>query len=136
VNRTANHEPPAPLDAQAQAKWAELLPILEARGDVDGGILDGLACYCQAWARWAAAEAEVAKLGTVVKSPIGTPVENPYLRIAAAAQRQLRQWGNELGLTPAARKKVSKHKTVEAEPSNLLAELLAPVHRRKPATTN
>ena len=44
---------------------------------MDQGTLDALACYCQAWARWTAAEAKVNELGAVVKSPAGFAVANP-----------------------------------------------------------
>ena len=41
-------------------------------------------------------------LGAVVRSPAGFPVPNPYVAIAAAASRQMRQWGDVLGLHPEA----------------------------------
>ena len=41
---------PKNLDKIARQKWRELLPILEARGDVSAAELDLLNCYCQAWA--------------------------------------------------------------------------------------
>lgn len=48
---------PAPknLDTTARAKFRELLPILETRGDVDQGALDLLTCYCAAWSAWLSA---------------------------------------------------------------------------------
>ena len=91
-------EPPEHLDAQARRKWAEVFPILQERGNLDAGSLDALAAYCSAWSRWTAAEQQVNTLGTVVKSPAGFPVANPYVGIAAAAQRQMRQWGDAMGL--------------------------------------
>ncbi|NLF09395.1 MAG: phage terminase small subunit P27 family, partial [Pirellulaceae bacterium] len=98
-----NHEPPQHLDQAAIAKWQEIIVILETRGDLDQGTLDALSCYCSAWSRWTAAEQQVNALGPIVKSPTGFPVANPYVAIAAAAQRQMRQWGGELRLTPKAR---------------------------------
>ena len=111
--------PPKHLDADGRAKWREVLPILEERGDVDQGVLDALAAYCSAWARWIEAEGKAAELGPVVKSPAGFPVENPYLRVAAAAQRQLRQWGAELKLTPKAKGGTPSGKTAPNEPDPL-----------------
>ncbi len=92
------HHAPEHLDQAARAKWAEVLPILEGHGDVDQGTLDALAAYCSAWSRWTAAEQQVGTLGLVVKSPAGFPVANPYAAVAKDAQRQMRQWGNVLGL--------------------------------------
>ena len=97
--------PPDHLDEQAAAKWREVYPILESRGDLDQGTIDALAAYASAWSRWTTAEQQVSTLGPVVKSPAGFPVANPYVAIAAAAQRQMRQWATELQLTPKARSK-------------------------------
>ena len=88
--------PPAHLDDQARAKWGEVWPIVAAREVIDQGILDALAGYCLAYSRWTAAEAKVNELGAVVKSPAGFAVPNPYLAVAAQAQRQMRQWATEL----------------------------------------
>lgn len=96
---------PAHLDAVAVAKWTELFEFLP---DTNQGTLDALAAYCQAWSRWTAAEAKIVELGAVVKSPQGFPVANPYVAIGAAAQRQMRQWGAELRLTPKSRTAKSK----------------------------
>ena len=88
--------PPAHLDDQARRKWAEVWPIVAERETIDQGILDSMAGYCTAYSRWTAAEAKVNELGTVVKSPAGFAVPNPYVAIAAQAQRQMRQWAQEL----------------------------------------
>jgi P27 family predicted phage terminase small subunit len=96
--QTAPPEPPDHLDTPARQKWTEVLPIVEDRMDADQGTLDALACYCQAWSRWTAAEQQVNELGAVVKSAAGFAVANPYAAIAAAAQRQMRQWAGVLGL--------------------------------------
>jgi P27 family predicted phage terminase small subunit len=114
------HKPPAHLDGEARQKWAEVLPILQARGDVDAAALDAAAAYCQAYSRWTAAEAKVSELGPVVKSPAGVAVQSPYLAVAAAAQRQMRQWGDALRLTPKAR---GKGEAGESAILGLLTEL-------------
>ena len=121
--------PPAHLDDQARAKWAEAYPLVADRAEPDQGTLDALAAYCMAYSRWADAESNISQIGgTVVKSPAGFAIPNPYLAVAAAAQRQMRQWGAELGLTPAARKKVKPRADTPApsEPSSLFDELLHP----------
>lgn len=106
-------KPPDHLDAQARAKWAEVLPILQERGDtLDAGTLDAVEAYAVAWSQWLQAQAKVAELGTVIKSAAGFAVVSPYVGIAAAAQRQMRQWAAELKLTPKAR---GKAKPAESE---------------------
>ncbi len=98
-------EAPNHLDEQARSKWAEVLPILESRGDLDQGVLDALAAYCVAWSQWSAAQAKVAELGPVVKSAAGFAIVSPYVTVAAQAERRMRQWATELKLTPKARGK-------------------------------
>ena len=86
---------PEHLDPAAVAKWHELAPTLDT---TQPGVADALAAYCVAYSRWTQAEQQVGLLGLVVKSPAGFAVANPYIAIAAAAQRQMRQWGDVLGL--------------------------------------
>jgi P27 family predicted phage terminase small subunit len=86
---------PQHLDDRARTKWGELRPTLDT---TQPGTLDALAAYCVAYSRWTAAEEQVNALGAVVKSAAGFAVPNPYVSIAAAASRQLRQWANVLGL--------------------------------------
>ena len=110
------HEPPPEcLDAEARAKWAEILPILEARGEIDRGALDALTLYCRAWGLWREAEEKVRELGPIVKSPSGFPVENPYLTVARKAQSELRRWAGELKLTPRSSDKKGKLPTATAD---------------------
>jgi P27 family predicted phage terminase small subunit len=96
---------PEHLDAQARAKWAAVYAILQARGELDTGTLDALACYCSAWSQWLTAEAQVKTLGLVVKSPAGFAQENPYLSVARKAQTELRRWGDVLKITPKSKAK-------------------------------
>jgi P27 family predicted phage terminase small subunit len=119
---------PEHLDEQARVKWAELLPILQDRGDeLDAGTLDALSCYCQAWSRWTAAEAQVSMLGAVVKSAAGFAIANPYVAIAAAAQRQMRQWAAELKLTPKTRGRAAS-----AESESAVAAMLRQIEADPP----
>ncbi len=87
---------PGHLDNAARQKWGEVFPVLEARGDIDQGTADSLACYCVAWSQWSEAQAKVAELGLVVKTVAGFAQENPYLGIARKAQVAMRQWLDKL----------------------------------------
>jgi P27 family predicted phage terminase small subunit len=100
TERPAPTEPPEHLDDEARAKWTEVLPILEERGDLEQGTMDALTLYCVAWSQWREAEGKVKELGQVVRSPAGFPVENPFSVVARKAQTELRRWANELKLTP------------------------------------
>jgi P27 family predicted phage terminase small subunit len=74
-----------------------------------------LALYCQAWARWVEAEEEVRKLGAIVKSPSGYPIQNPYLAVANRAMRDLRAMLTEFGMTPSSRSRVSVEQAEEGD---------------------
>lgn len=97
------HEPPEHLDARAAAKWAELLPTLQERGDADQpGTLDVLTCdaHGPAGCRHRQRSTEA---GPIVKGTQGAVTANPFLAVAEKAQRQLRQWGETLRITPKSR---------------------------------
>jgi P27 family predicted phage terminase small subunit len=108
---------PAPdyLDAQARGKWAGVYGILQARGEIDTGTLDALACYCAAWGQWRAADEKVTELGLVVKSPAGFAQENPYLAVARKAQTELRRWGDVLKITPKSKKGAASNRPTKAK---------------------
>ena len=106
-------KPPEHLAAAARAKWGETLPALP---DVERGSLDALAAYCAAWSRMIAAEAKVAELGPVVKSPQGFPVQNPYLSVLQQERRAVRQLATELRLTPKSRGRERADDREQADP--------------------
>jgi P27 family predicted phage terminase small subunit len=99
-------QPPKKLSAAARAFWKYYAPLLSERGILKLQDREALAVYCTAAARRAQAEEQIAKTGEVVKSPSGYPIQNPWLAIANKAGEQMRQWGAELGITPAARTRV------------------------------
>ena len=74
-----------------------------------GGHDDGaaLALYCQAWARWVEAEANLVRYGTVIKSQSGFPIQSPYLAIANKAMAQMARILVEFGMSPSSRTRVS-----------------------------
>jgi P27 family predicted phage terminase small subunit len=90
----------------ARQAWRQLQPQLEAMGvltKIDG---NALARYCQLWARWREAEAHILEHGSVVKSPAGYAMQNPYVSIANKLISALSRLESDLGMTPAARTKI------------------------------
>ena len=76
--KNMNHEPPTHLDGIAKQKWAEIIDVLQARGDtLDAGVLTAVGCYAVASSQWTEASLKVQELGLIVKSPQGFPQENP-----------------------------------------------------------
>jgi P27 family predicted phage terminase small subunit len=99
-------DPPSMLDDLGRIKWLTIAPVLQVRGDCDQGTLDALVQYCSAWSRWRAAEAMLSTHGVTITTSHGNTVASPWLAISDHAQRQVRQWAQELGLTPLGRKKL------------------------------
>ena len=105
MKNNASRLPPPHLNATAAEKWPAILPLLEARGDLDQATMDGTAAYCVAWAAWTEAQAKVSELGTVVKTASGLPAVSPYLVIAEKAAAANAAMGPEMRLTPKSKSK-------------------------------
>ena len=100
--------PPCPsyLVGEARREWYRM-----GRQLLDLGVLTtvdrtALAAYCVAYARWVEAEAQVRKLGLVVKTAAGNLIQNPYLSIANRAMEQTIKLAAEFGMTPSSRSRV------------------------------
>ncbi len=112
---------PRHLSGAARREWHRIAHVLADAGvltQVDRAVL---ALYCQAYGRWAEAERAVAKGGMTDKTPNGLEIQSVYLQIANKAMEQVKRYGAELGLTPAARTRIHVE-GVEAKKS--LAEML------------
>lgn len=113
--------PPKHLDAVAKAEWRRIINILGDQGVMTLADRAPLAAYCIAYARWAQAEENVRKYGTVLKSAQGGMFQSPYLSVANKAMEQMVKLSSEFGLTPASRTRI------QAEPLDAnedLTELL------------
>ena len=60
-----------------------------------------------AWSQWQGATAQVQKLGPIIKSPNGFPIQNPYLAVANRAWKTVQGLLVEFGMTPASRSRVT-----------------------------
>lgn len=99
--------PPMPegLPEVAQAKWAELVPLLMERRTLaleDGSILEA---YCRAYASWKQYQALVEQK-PVVRTPFG-PKVNPAAGEARKWETRMTAMGDRLGLNASARSRVS-----------------------------
>jgi P27 family predicted phage terminase small subunit len=109
--RELSKAPPAPvfLGEIAKAEWRR-----RAREFVDLGMLTSadlgvLAGYCEAFGRFAEASEEFRRLGRpyTITTDKGFTVKHPLLGIIDAAEKTMRSFATEFGMTPAARPKVS-----------------------------
>jgi P27 family predicted phage terminase small subunit len=107
---------PAWLTEAAKEEWEHILPILSEMRVLTKADRAPLAGYCQQFARWAQAEAEIDADGQVIRVPIvskktgevvGHEIKaNPAVAIADTASRSMRNFAIDLGLTPASRTKL------------------------------
>lgn len=111
-----NGEPLAPaevpecpefLDDEAKAEWFRTAPVLLNMGLLTTADRAALAAYCVVYSRWVAAEAQVRRQGTIVKSPLKNfPMKSPYLTVADQAMETMRKFMVEFGLTPSSRSRI------------------------------
>jgi P27 family predicted phage terminase small subunit len=98
---------PKHLPKEAKKEWRRVAKELKSCGlltAVDRAALTG---YCESWARYVDASENLQKFGSVVKSPNGYPILNPYVSICNAAMKEMRAFLTEFGMTPASRSKIS-----------------------------
>ena len=95
------------LEGEARAEWFRTAAMLSDMGLLTPADRSALAAYCLCYARWVAAEEQVKKYGTIVKSPErGFPMKSPYLTVADQALENMRKFMVEFGLTPSSRSRI------------------------------
>jgi len=112
---------PDHLSEEAKREWRRLIPLLEQRGTLSKADSAVLALYCETHARWLQAKREVAENGLMIESTVldssGEQVTsrkpNPALKVAENAERSLRGYLKEFGMTPSSRERVRPAKPEE-----------------------
>jgi P27 family predicted phage terminase small subunit len=99
--------PPSFLSEYAVYEWNRVGPELWQLGLLT--VLDetSFAAYCQSYGLWRMAEERLAGQDLVSPGCERNKVQNPLLKIAAQAARDLIRFGAEFGLTPSARARVT-----------------------------
>jgi P27 family predicted phage terminase small subunit len=108
--------PPKTLNKEATAEWNRLAPKLDALGLLTDLDVDLVAAYCFAVSDWKRARAEIDRLGPVVKSPSGYPIQSPHVSLARHALKEMTRLGAEIGWSARARDRMgySEAKVKEA----------------------
>jgi P27 family predicted phage terminase small subunit len=99
--------PPIFLSEYAVYEWNRTGPELWTLGLLT--ILDetSFAAYCQAYGLWRLAEERLASEDLVAPGSERNKVQNPLLKIAGQAARDLIRFGMEFGLTPSSRARIA-----------------------------
>lgn len=95
------------LTPDAQDMWERVTPELERLGLLGRIDLGALSAYCECWSTWRAAREVVHFEGIIAEGRDGNPVRNPAVMVANAASSEMRAWAVQLGLTPAARQRMT-----------------------------
>lgn len=110
---------PAVLSETARAEWPGVVALIaEVKEDKAVNVL-ALSQLCEALADFRAAGTAVAEHGLTYVTETGQIKANPAVRLRADADRRIRAWLVEFGLTPAARSRLTGGKddaTHEADP--------------------
>ncbi len=129
---------PKGLSEEAKKEWDEIVPILREMKVLTEADAKALAAYCHNFMRWMQAEKEVEERGILIDEPIvkrstepdhktGRPVvteeivgyrtkKNPAVNISNEAQKLMKSFLIEFGMTPAARTKIRIEKPAEKDP--------------------
>jgi P27 family predicted phage terminase small subunit len=120
--------PPDFLEGYALEVWQSLAPKLSQAGILTA--VDGmtLAVYCQACQNWREARQVLKVEGNRVSSPNGYEIAHPCVSMEKQAFETMRQYATELGLSPAARPRLSKG---EAKPDDPLEVFIQKKQREK-----
>ncbi len=113
---------PPHLKEAEKAEWRRMVKLLYPLGlltEIDG---DQLALYVTAYCRWREAEHQLAESGTVIKSPSGYPVLNPFLSVSNGAMKQMSECLAKFGCSPADRSRAKV--APQAETKNPLTTFL------------
>jgi P27 family predicted phage terminase small subunit len=124
---------PSGLSPAAQEEWHRIVPILKKMRVLTVAYGAALAGYCQAYARWFEAEADITANGSIIDEPIirrrrGEDDEiagkkrkkNPAVAIANESLKLMRSFLSDFGLSPASLSKVTENAEEEQELDDIL----------------
>jgi len=94
------------LEPEAKKEWRRLAKKLEQLGVLTEADMSVFASYCQAYARWKAAEEIITNHGFVSKTPSGYLQTIPHVSIAKDYARIMNRCAEQLGLTPSSRSRL------------------------------
>ena len=94
------------LEDEAKKEWKRLAKKMEQLGVLTEVDMAAFAGYCQAYARWKAAEEFRSKHGAIVKTPSGYWQQVPQVSIAQQYLKDMQKLAEQFGLTPASRSRI------------------------------
>jgi P27 family predicted phage terminase small subunit len=98
---------PAHLTPPAAREWRRVVKVLDGMGILTAVDVAALAAYCQAYGRWVEAEGRLREGPLLYRTPGGHVQPSPLLGIIHKQLELMGRYMVELGMTPAARSRVS-----------------------------
>ncbi len=98
---------PEHLSPVAQEEWHRLAQTLHDMGVFTTVDRAALAAYAQCYGRWVEAEERLRETPTLFKTPSGYVQQSPWLGISNRQLELMGRYMTELGMTPAARSRIS-----------------------------
>ena len=110
--------PPVPsfLGDEAKKEWRRVAKELHGLGLLTSIDRTALAAYCETYVTWIDALAQCRELGMIVKTSNGNLIQNPYLSVASQAEKRMRGWLSEFGMTPSSRTRINVEAADVADP--------------------
>jgi P27 family predicted phage terminase small subunit len=96
---------PTWLKPEAKAEWRRVVPELHRLGLLARIDRAALTAYCCCWFTYVAAMRELRASSPTIETKQG-PVRHPAWQVAREAQREMRAWCAEFGLTPSSRSRM------------------------------
>ena len=100
-------EAPKHLNAIAREEWERLAAELEQLGLLTRLDRANMAGYCQSWSDYLEAQGHLDAEAKIFKTETGYPVMTPWKAMRDKALELMRGFGNELGLSAAARTRIN-----------------------------
>ncbi|OXS26392.1 MAG: terminase [Acetobacterium sp. MES1] len=102
------------MNDQAKKEWRRVLKlIIEEEKELEEKDFKTLETYCVNYAKWLKCEEILDSKGLTFETPNGYIQQRPEVAIGNKAQERLLATAKELGLTPASRSRMNRHKIYE-----------------------
>ena len=111
---------PPHLSEVAQAEWDRVAETLHEIGVLTKIDRAALAAYCQSYGRWVEAEEQMKKTPAMLKTPSGYVQQSPWMSVANKQLEIMGRYVTELGMTPAARRRVATVEEANREPITIV----------------
>lgn len=96
-------KPPSWMETQAKKEWKRIVPELHRLELLTMVDHPSLVAYCQAYARFVECEKIIKKQGMTFETPNGYVQQRPEIAISNNAQKIMKEFAAQFGLTPSSR---------------------------------